>query len=80
MPLPSSFKKNFGCGISESEKKKSKLAYGIIKSEHQALGPMKFSEIVILVLFIVLVLLWFTREPGFMPGWASAAFNHGKKR
>ncbi|KAJ6657239.1 hypothetical protein lerEdw1_002606 [Lerista edwardsae] len=74
------FKKNFGCSISESEKMKSKRAYGVIKSEHQALGPMKFSEIVILILFIVLVLLWFTREPGFMPGWATAAFNHGEMR
>ncbi|XP_066492553.1 solute carrier family 13 member 2 [Tiliqua scincoides] len=71
------FKKNFGCGSSESEKMRSKQAYGVIKSEHRALGPMKFAEIITLVLFIVLVLLWFTREPGFMPGWASVAFDHG---
>ncbi|XP_028564162.2 solute carrier family 13 member 2 [Podarcis muralis] len=69
------FRKNFGCGTNDSEKAGSRMAYRIIKNQHQALGPMKFSEITVLVLFIILVLLWFTREPGFMPGWASAAFT-----
>nr|XP_034995836.1 solute carrier family 13 member 2 [Zootoca vivipara] len=75
----SSFRKNFGCGTNDSEKAGSQMAYRIIKNQHQALGPMKFSEITVLVLFVILVLLWFTREPGFMPGWASAAFTKDGK-
>lgn len=77
---PFSFRKNFGCGTSASERLKSDRAYGIIRSEYQALGRMKFSEVAVLALFITLVVLWFTREPGFMPGWASAAFGQEGKR
>nr|XP_056721139.1 solute carrier family 13 member 2 [Euleptes europaea] len=73
------FRKNFGCGATESEKLRLKEAYNVIRIEHRALGPMKFSEITVLVLFVILVLLWFTREPGFMPGWANLAFAVGGK-
>ncbi|XP_063151231.1 solute carrier family 13 member 2 isoform X2 [Candoia aspera] len=73
------FRKNFGCGTSESERLKAGRAYSIIRSEYQALGRMKFSEAAVLVLFITLVVLWFMREPGFMPGWASAAFSQEGK-
>uniref|UniRef100_A0A8C4P7D3 Solute carrier family 13 member 2 n=1 Tax=Dromaius novaehollandiae TaxID=8790 RepID=A0A8C4P7D3_DRONO len=69
MFLGFNFQKNFGCAASESAKAKEQRAYGIIKDEHKKLGSMKFAEITVLVLFIVLVLLWFTRDPGFMPGW-----------
>ncbi|XP_053131367.1 solute carrier family 13 member 2 isoform X2 [Hemicordylus capensis] len=79
MFLGCDFRKNFGCGASESERERSKMAYNVIKDEYRALGPMKFSEIIVLVLFIVLVLLWFTREPGFMPGWANVLFSTGGK-
>ncbi len=30
----------------------------------------RFDEIMVTVLFCTLVVLWFFREPGFMPGWA----------
>ncbi|XP_032072173.1 solute carrier family 13 member 2 isoform X2 [Thamnophis elegans] len=73
------FKKNFGCGSSEAEKQKLDKAYSIIRSEYRALGRMKFSEGAVLALFIVLVVLWFTREPGFMPGWANALFSQKGK-
>uniref|UniRef100_A0A8B9PDG7 Solute carrier family 13 member 2 n=1 Tax=Apteryx owenii TaxID=8824 RepID=A0A8B9PDG7_APTOW len=63
------FQKNFGCSANASEKAKERRAYGIIKDEYKKLGSMKFAEIIVLVLFILLVLLWFTRDPGFMPGW-----------
>ncbi|NWI16984.1 S13A2 protein, partial [Crypturellus soui] len=69
------FPKNFGCVTNASAKAKEKQAYGIIKEEHKKLGSMKFAEIIVLVLFIILVLLWFTRDPGFMPGWATTLFN-----
>ncbi|NXD11626.1 S13A2 protein, partial [Nothocercus nigrocapillus] len=69
------FPKNFGCVTNASAKAKEKQAYSIIKDEHKKLGAMKFAEITVLVLFIILVLLWFTRDPGFMPGWATTLFN-----
>ncbi|NXE52135.1 S13A2 protein, partial [Casuarius casuarius] len=75
MFLGFNFQKNFGCAASESAKAKERRAYGIIKDEHKKLGSMKFAEITVLVLFILLVLLWFTRDPGFMPGWATTLFN-----
>ncbi|NWW16071.1 S13A2 protein, partial [Falcunculus frontatus] len=69
------FKQNFGCGVSPAAKAKEKQAYEIIKEESKKLGKMKFAEIQVLILFILLVVLWFTREPGFFPGWATVLFN-----
>ncbi|XP_068126267.1 solute carrier family 13 member 2 isoform X2 [Hyperolius riggenbachi] len=75
MYLGINFRKNFGCGIKPEEKEKEKRAYKVISSEHKKLGPMTFAEICVLFLFILLVILWFTRDPGFMPGWATISFN-----
>ncbi|XP_014732117.1 PREDICTED: solute carrier family 13 member 2 [Sturnus vulgaris] len=69
------FKKNFGCGASPAAKAKEKQAYEIIKEESKKLGKMTFAEIEVLIIFILLVVLWFTREPGFFPGWATVLFN-----
>ncbi|KAM6049494.1 solute carrier family 13 member 2 [Chlamydotis macqueenii] len=69
------FRKNFGCTTNASAKANEKRAYGIIKEESKKLGSMKFAEIAVLILFILLVLLWFTRDPGFIPGWATVLFN-----
>ncbi|XP_074870138.1 solute carrier family 13 member 2 [Carettochelys insculpta] len=69
------FRKNFGCGINAAAKVKQQMAYKIIVDEHKKLGSMKFSEIAVTVLFLLLVVLWFTRDPGFMPGWATNSFN-----
>ncbi|NXJ90066.1 S13A2 protein, partial [Corythaixoides concolor] len=75
MYLGINFKKNFGCAVDPSTKAKEKRAYDIIKKENNKLGSMQFAEIVLLVLFVLLVLLWFTRDPGFMAGWATVLFN-----
>ncbi|NWV43275.1 S13A2 protein, partial [Grantiella picta] len=72
------FKENFGCAASPAAKAKEKQAFAIIKEESKKLGKMKFAEIEVLILFILLVLLWFTREPGFIPGWATVLFNKDK--
>ncbi|KAM3935010.1 solute carrier family 13 member 2 [Leptodactylus fuscus] len=77
--LGTKFKKNFGCGGKPEEKEKEKRAYKVISTEHKKLGPMTFAEICVLVLFVLLVLLWFSRDPGFMPGWATISFNKGGK-
>ncbi|NXU53431.1 S13A2 protein, partial [Turnix velox] len=69
------FRENFGCAADAAAKAKEEQAYAVIKEEHKKLGPMKFAEIAVLILFILLVLLWFTREPGFIPGWATVLFS-----
>ncbi|NWR60331.1 S13A2 protein, partial [Bucorvus abyssinicus] len=69
------FRNNFGCATNASAKAKEQRAYDIIKEESKKLGSMKFAEIAVLILFILLVLLWFTRDPGFIPGWATVLFN-----
>ncbi|KAL6047573.1 hypothetical protein STEG23_007684, partial [Scotinomys teguina] len=66
------FRKNFGCGEGEEERKQA--AFQVIKTQHKLLGPMSFAEITVTVLFIILVVLWFTREPGFFPGWGDTLF------
>ncbi|NXN32491.1 S13A2 protein, partial [Nycticryphes semicollaris] len=71
------FRKNFGCAADGSAKAKEQQAYDIIKEESKKLGSMKFAEIAVLIIFILLVLLWFTRDPGFIPGWATVLFNKG---
>uniref|UniRef100_A0A8C7R362 Solute carrier family 13 member 2 n=1 Tax=Oncorhynchus mykiss TaxID=8022 RepID=A0A8C7R362_ONCMY len=72
MYLGCNMKKSFGCGMNKDGDKE---AYGVIKNEYKKLGSMRFAEGCVLVLFVLLVLLWFTREPGFMPGWATVLFN-----
>lgn len=64
-----------GCG---ANKDGDTEAYQVMKDEYKKLGSMSFAEVSVLVLFVLLVLLWFTREPGFMPGWGSALFNKDK--
>ncbi|XP_019223232.1 solute carrier family 13 member 5 isoform X1 [Oreochromis niloticus] len=67
------FKKTWGCGAVKTEK--DIAAYNVIREQHRLLGPMSFGEISVLCLFILLVLLWFTRDPGFVSGWATDIFN-----
>ncbi|XP_003797205.1 solute carrier family 13 member 2 [Otolemur garnettii] len=66
------FRKNFGIGVQSEEQKQA--AFNVIQTEHKLLGPMTFAEKAVTVLFVFLVLLWFTREPGFFPGWGELAF------
>ncbi|XP_068945918.1 solute carrier family 13 member 2 [Petaurus breviceps papuanus] len=69
------FRKNFSCGGKAHEKEKA--AYYIIQAEQKKLGPMSFAEKAVTFLFLLLVVLWFTREPGFFSGWGNVAFpNH----
>ncbi|KAL6115954.1 slc13a5 [Pungitius sinensis] len=67
------FKKTWGCGAVKTEK--DIAAYNVIREEHRRLGPMSFGEISVLGVFVLLVVMWFTREPGFVDGWASHVFN-----
>uniref|UniRef100_A0A8C4ANG5 Solute carrier family 13 member 2 n=1 Tax=Denticeps clupeoides TaxID=299321 RepID=A0A8C4ANG5_9TELE len=71
MYLGLNLKKSFGCG---SDNPGDRDAYRVMKEEYRKLGHMTFAEGAVLCIFVLLVVLWFTREPGFMPGWASV-FN-----
>ncbi|XP_076186017.1 solute carrier family 13 member 1 isoform X2 [Aptenodytes patagonicus] len=63
------FKNMFKCGKKKTAREEASAQ--VIREEYKKLGPMSYPEIVTLVLFILMTLLWFTREPGFIPGWSS---------
>uniref|UniRef100_A0A4W5MEU3 Solute carrier family 13 member 5 n=1 Tax=Hucho hucho TaxID=62062 RepID=A0A4W5MEU3_9TELE len=63
----------WGCGAAKTEKEIA--VYNVIKEQHRQLGSMSFGELSVLGLFSCLVVLWFTREPGFVAGWATYIFN-----
>ncbi|XP_029485790.2 solute carrier family 13 member 2-like [Oncorhynchus nerka] len=65
-------KKSFGCG---KKNEGDKEAFAVMKEEYRKLGSMTFAEGAVLTIFVLLVVMWFTREPGFMPGWATVLFN-----
>ncbi|KAJ7995565.1 hypothetical protein DPEC_G00245910 [Dallia pectoralis] len=71
------FRKTWGCGAVKTEKEIA--AYNVIKSQHGQLGPMSFGELSVLGLFCSLIVLWFSRDPGFMAGWATYVFNADKE-
>ncbi|XP_019502500.1 PREDICTED: solute carrier family 13 member 2 isoform X2 [Hipposideros armiger] len=71
------FRKNFGLEGQAQEQKKAALQ--VIQREHKLLGPMSFAEIGVTFFFILLVVLWFTREPGFFPGWADVGFPRNEQ-
>ncbi|XP_054857783.1 Na(+)/citrate cotransporter-like [Eublepharis macularius] len=65
---------------SKTEKsKKEAVIFNLLKREYLKLGPVSFAEFNVLMLFILLILLWLTRDPGFIPGWASLLFGKKKK-
>uniref|UniRef100_A0A8C3VVP0 Solute carrier family 13 member 1 n=1 Tax=Catagonus wagneri TaxID=51154 RepID=A0A8C3VVP0_9CETA len=66
------FKEMFQCNKNRTAKQKA--CAEVIKQEYQKLGPIRYQEIVTLVLFIVMAMLWFSRDPGFISGW-SALFS-----
>ncbi|KAM3601115.1 uncharacterized protein V6R79_007814 [Siganus canaliculatus] len=66
-------RKTWGCGAAQSEKERA--AYEVIRDEHRRLGPMSYGEFNVLALFLFMVVLWFTRDPRFMDGWATHMFN-----
>ncbi|XP_004605084.2 solute carrier family 13 member 2 [Sorex araneus] len=70
------FRKNFG--LDGEARRQEKAAYRVIQTESKQLGSMTFAEGAVTFLFILLVVLWFTREPGFFPGWGDVAFSNSK--
>ncbi|XP_033470545.1 solute carrier family 13 member 4 isoform X1 [Epinephelus lanceolatus] len=60
------------CSLSKKRKTRREMLSEIrIQEEYGKLGPISYPEVVTGVFFILMTLLWFTREPGFVPGWTS---------
>ncbi|XP_048737943.1 Na(+)/citrate cotransporter-like isoform X2 [Ostrea edulis] len=43
----------------------------IVRKEYNKLGNITFAEKAVLIHFVVLLILWFSRNPEFVPGWGS---------
>ncbi|NXU47961.1 S13A1 protein, partial [Turnix velox] len=63
------FKNMFRCGKKKTAREQASAQ--VIQDEYKKLGSISYPEIVTLILFILMTLLWFTRDPGFIPGWSS---------
>uniref|UniRef100_A0A8C2JQ33 Solute carrier family 13 member 4 n=1 Tax=Cyprinus carpio TaxID=7962 RepID=A0A8C2JQ33_CYPCA len=60
------------CSLSKKRKtRRELLSEKRIHEEYQKLGPISYPEVVTGIFFILMTVLWFTREPGFVPGWTS---------
>ncbi|XP_040289803.1 solute carrier family 13 member 4 [Bufo bufo] len=66
------------CSLSKKKKtRQEELSERRIQEEYEKLGKMSYPEKVTVVFFILMTLLWFTREPGFVPGWESLFEKNG---
>ncbi|CAJ0941309.1 unnamed protein product, partial [Mesorhabditis belari] len=63
---------------SEEEAHASKEVERSVKEAYKNLGSISFSEISVLFWFIVLIVSWIFREPGFMTGWADLIYGKEK--
>ncbi|KAM8818262.1 Na(+)/citrate cotransporter isoform 2-T2 [Rhynchonycteris naso] len=72
------FKMSWSCRL--EKRNDEKAAYEVLREEYRKLGPFSFAEINVLLCFLLLVSLWFLRDPGFMPGWTSIVWVDGKKK
>ncbi|KAI4477438.1 hypothetical protein M0802_014734 [Mischocyttarus mexicanus] len=52
-----------------------RVATAVIEKKYKELGPISWHESVVGIMFIIVVLLWFFRSPGFMKGWPSYITN-----
>uniref|UniRef100_A0A8C0UX17 Solute carrier family 13 member 4 n=1 Tax=Cyanistes caeruleus TaxID=156563 RepID=A0A8C0UX17_CYACU len=60
------------CSVSKKKKtKREEMSERRIQEEYKKLGNVSYPEMVTAFFFILMTLLWFTREPGFVPGWSS---------
>ncbi|EDM15327.1 rCG27983 [Rattus norvegicus] len=60
------------CSLSKKKKtRREELSERRIREEYEKLGDISYPEMVTAFFFILMTVLWFTREPGFVPGWDS---------
>ncbi|CAJ1056034.1 solute carrier family 13 member 1 isoform X1 [Xyrichtys novacula] len=72
--IGSDFRFLWRCGGEKTER--DRAARRVIEEEYKSLGPMSPQEIFTGIVFLMMVLLWLTRSPGFIPGWASFFPGH----
>ncbi|CAO2644038.1 Na(+)/citrate cotransporter [Lemmus lemmus] len=63
------------CGL--KKRNNEKVAYKVLQEEYRKLGPLTYAECNVLFCFVLLIILWFSRDPGFMPGWLSIGWANG---
>uniref|UniRef100_A0A8C5QPZ3 Solute carrier family 13 member 1 n=1 Tax=Leptobrachium leishanense TaxID=445787 RepID=A0A8C5QPZ3_9ANUR len=63
--------KDFQCCRKKSKSPTDEDSRMILKQEYERLGPLSYQEVVTLTIFLLMALSWFTRDPGFIPGWDS---------
>uniref|UniRef100_A0AAY4BC20 Solute carrier family 13 member 1 n=1 Tax=Denticeps clupeoides TaxID=299321 RepID=A0AAY4BC20_9TELE len=56
---------------SRGQSERDKAVARVLQEEYNSLGPMSRQEIITIIIFILMAVLWFFRDPGFMPGWAA---------
>ena len=56
----------------EEEKESGENVKKMLQQKYSELGSFSFHEFIVLTLFLILVSLWFFRDPDFMLGWAPA--------
>lgn len=69
--LRPSMKEFFGQCKAKTKENNTRRFKDMIKERYEALGPVTFHEIATLCLFCLIVIIWFFRKPGFMPGWTT---------
>ncbi|RXN19063.1 solute carrier family 13 member 1 [Labeo rohita] len=62
------------CSRQRTEKEKTTAK--VLRDQYDSLGPISWQEIITLIIFTLMAVLWFTRNPGFMPGWSSLFPNY----
>ncbi|XP_005748352.1 solute carrier family 13 member 1-like [Pundamilia nyererei] len=67
--IGSDFKFLWQCRGEQSDRERA--VKKVLEDEYKKLGAIRSQEIFTGVVFVVMVLLWLTRSPGFIPGWAS---------
>ncbi|GFR90092.1 solute carrier family 13 member [Elysia marginata] len=61
-------------------KQEVELAARKVRHELDAMGPVRFNEKIVLAHFLVMVILWLTRRPGFITGWSAFFPDEGYMR
>ncbi|XP_031601594.2 solute carrier family 13 member 1-like [Oreochromis aureus] len=67
--IGSDFKFLWQCRGEQSERERA--VKKVLEDEYKKLGAISSQEIFTGVVFVVMILLWLTRSPGFIPGWGS---------
>ncbi|XP_060558891.1 solute carrier family 13 member 2-like isoform X2 [Ruditapes philippinarum] len=60
-----------GCSCFKKKKGNSEGIRDFVKKEYKALGPVTFPEVMVIVLFVILVTLWVSRDLGGAGGWGN---------